>query len=311
MSCSLLSQTSAYHGSSAARAFDMNRSGQRQLMSCQLISWNNQGVECFEGGDYMSAIKCFRRSLEEIKQFSEQLGQRPHHNNIVSGNSSQAMCHDILLDGISPSTTEQTRIYDSFPLHDTCLRMIPQAFSSLASAASIDNSASTLNTIMSSITIFNCALSFHLEGKRRRSGSFQYLERAMMLYNQALALTHMEYCEQEDDSTSDCFSSQITLLDFLQVAILNNMGLVLRYDFQKFSQSQLYFETLVTYANEFQPDAMAYNPYHNSLGSHNQEPRHSTSRRPAMDRVAQLVDEFLLNGVALHSSPCTPCAPAA
>jgi hypothetical protein len=171
--------------------------------------------------------------------------------------------------------------------------------------------ASNLNQL-ATIVIYNCGLAFHMQG--HGTNSKDILDKALTLYRQALALIN---CDITSKPGADGQARSVTgnsLLDFVHLAIVNNVGIIMRYDCLDIDASQAFFGRLVVLVRAFQSAYCPPTPDredHTSPATSSNLSISSLSDQ-AMSLVARIVDEFLLNAVAFHCcTQITTCAPAA
>jgi tetratricopeptide (TPR) repeat protein len=304
-------------------------SQQAMRSMASVIEHNNSGVNYFEGGDYSAAFRCFRESLVLFKarfQDQQQEEQLTCHPRGACSSSRASSCHAYSTESrssIQPlscseacmalvrhrppfcSTTQEYYMQDScstapgFVLHTQCIRLLPNFPGVLSSDPSLGD------RLVSAILVFNCGLVFHVQGQKK--GSLHHIHKALTLYQQAVALLQ----DPVGDSISFVHPSETSsrgkvtgnaLLDLLHMAILNNMGLILRCDLLDHAKSRLLFGQLVACAHAFQK-AYAFSPLTNENKAQQQE-------QSCMYNMFEQVDEFLLNAVAFNCAD-PPGAPAA
>lgn len=290
-----------------------------------VIEQNNTGVDYFEGGDYSAAFRSFRESLVLFKvRFQDQQQERQTCH--ASGTSSSpSTCHQhgteqrsiqplscsdacmALVRHASPtcSTAQVRHMQEScsspgFVLHTQCIRLLPSFPGVLSTDPSLGD------RLVSSILVFNCGLVFHVQGQKR--GSLHHIRKAFTLYQQAVALLQhplyeMSLLPQNELPSSRGKVTGNALLDLLHMAILNNMGLILRCDLLDHVKSRLLFGQLVACAHAFQKE-YAFSPLTNN------ENKAQQHEQACMHNMFAQVDEFLLNAVAFNCAD-PPGAPAA
>jgi len=133
-----------------------------------------------------------------------------------------------------------------------------------------------------------------------------HIRKACTLYQQAHALLQDPVGDLSLVPQNEyCSRGKVTgnaLLDLLHMAILNNMGLILRCDLLDHAKSRLLFGQLVACAHAFQK-AYAFSPLNNEKKAQQHE-------QTCMYNMFAQVDEFLLNAVAFNCAD-PPGAPAA
>ncbi len=302
-----------------------------QNLMRNVIKQNNQGVDHFEREEYSSAFRCFRQALVLFKtRFQEQQQQQPQqqgfserdpapHANANTNTKmnveekvptvqplSCAMACTALARQHSPSSSckEEQMIESSgagfgFVLHTQCIRLLASFPGLLASDSLLED------RLVSGILVFNCGLVFHLQGQRTCSP--EHLRKAFTLYQQAAALLQDQIHQASMTASSHCLRGKVTgnaLVDLLCMAVLNNMGLILRCDFLDHAKSRRFFGQLVTYAHAFQ------NSYAPSLREDDRMQQEDDSESLSVSIMLALVDEFLLNAVASNCAD-SASAPAA
>lgn len=292
-----------------------------------VVESNNTGVDYFEVGDYSAAFRCFRESLVLFKlrfqdQHQEQQTCHRATGTARSSSSYQALacteqsgsiqplsCSDAsmaLVSHKSPTSSnpQEYSMPDScssngFVLHTQCIRLLPNFPGVLSTDLSLGD------RLVSAILVFNCGLVFHVQGQKR--GSLHHIRKAFTLYQQAVALLQDPVCDMSSVPPHEPSSGgKVTgnaLLDLLHMAILNNMGLILRCDFLDHAKSRLLFAQLVACAHAFQKT------YALSPGT-NGEIKAQQHEQACMYNIFAQVDEFLLNAVAFNCAD-PPGAPAA
>lgn len=293
---------------------------QKALQSMAIvIEHNNTGVDYFEAGDYSASFRCFRESLLLFKQrFQNQQEQQACHPEGSSPLTCHAQasirplsCSDACMALIrhkSPTCSDtQEFIQDScsscpgFVLHTQCIRLLPSFPGVLASDHTLGD------RLVSAILVFNCGLVFHVQGQKK--GSLHHIRKAFTLYQQAVALLQDPVYDGSLFPPQNELSlrGKVTgnaLLDLLHMAILNNMGLILRCDLLDHSKSRLLFGQLVACAHAFQKT------YASSPLTKSNEDKANQHEQHCMYNIFAQVDEFLLNAVAFNCAD-PPGAPAA
>jgi hypothetical protein len=277
----------------------------------KLTTLNNRGVHFFEQGNYIKAIHCFRSTLEQCKALTHQqqrvVSSSFHYcESPVGCGPDSDIAKEKTLAGLSYVVSEiaapdqdtcSRMAYDCFMLQDSCIRMNPDESSCFSS---------NMNHI-GTVVIYNCGLAFHLHGNS--INSLDLLGKALNLYRQALSLL---MCDISPESGSDDHAQTVTgipMLDFLHLAVVNNIGIILRYDFRNIDTSQAYFCRLAVLVRIFQAT------YHVGATASTIT---TAAESDLIDTpggwglVARIVDEFLLNAVAFLCCPSlTVCARAA
>lgn len=301
---------------------DLAQKAIRSMMA-SVIERNNLGVDYFDGGDYSAAFRCFRESLVLFKIRFQEHQKQDQQTCHPGDTSSLSTCHThgteptrsiqplscsdacmAFVRHASPTcSTTQDHMQDSstpcFVLHTQCIRLLPSFPRVLSTDPSLGD------RLVSAILVFNCGLVFHVQGQKR--GSLHHIRKAFTLYQQAVALLQDPVYERMSLVPQNELSSRgkVTgnaLLDLLYMAILNNMGLILRCDLPDHAKSRLLFGQLVACVHAFQK---AYAP--TPLTDENKAQQRENAY---IDNMFAQVDEFLLNAVAFNCAD-PPGAPAA
>lgn len=294
-------------------------SPQMMFLLNRVIDENNQGVEFYERQEYINAFRCFRQALVLFKtRFQEQESAAPvvlasqrrnEHGSIRPLSCSAA--RTALGEWSSPPEEEEAS--GCFVLHTQCFRLLP-GLPGLLSSDPLQE-----DRLVSAILVFNCGLVFHRQGQA--TCSVAHMQKAYALYQQAFTLLEDQIHAYTRPACHQEATTGNALVDFLCMAILNNMGLILRCDFLDHMQSKRIFGLLVACAHAFQSAystcALPENE-EDSANAANKKARTGdiSSTTPSPDEqesalyLLSQVDEFLLNAVALNCSD-SRSAPAA
>lgn len=282
-----------------------------------VVEQNNLGVDYFQQENYSTAFRCFRQALVLFKTRFQELESHtddadssmdgPRSSSMIRPMSCSSACSALMpsASGCASSGeveqeeehTDSSGLLQSFVFHSSGIRLLPD----LPEMLSIDPLQQ--DRLVSAIVVFNCGLVFQRQGQT--TCSFAHLQRAYSLYQQAHKLL--------EDQIQTAGSAGNALVDFLCMAVLNNMGLLLRCDLMDYPESRKIFGQLVACAHAFQtthPSLLDCENYTSSGGSgtsRNKETDTVMSTSTPSDRdeqesllyLANQVDEFLLNAVAL------------
>jgi tetratricopeptide (TPR) repeat protein len=205
------------------------------------------------------------------------------------------------------ATSDSSIASSCFAVHTQCFRFLPGSNS--RSTFSTDPSSSCDERTVSAVLVFNCALVFHLQGQA--TCSYGHLQKAVSLYQQAASLLEDEIRKAEFlASSAPCIESTYSggtttnsLVSLLCMAVLNNMGLILRCDLLEREQSRRCFDQLVSFAHAFDLESSTH---HHQENDYDDDEVESHSRLV----LAAKVENFLLNAVALRCLAQTGTAAA-
>ena len=270
-----------------------------------LIAVTNEGVHLFEERNYGQAMGCFRKALEYSKNIarlresdrsSECQGMAPL-DQTTRGREHMLLGLASHGDTLTENGSSSISASDFFMVQDTCIRLIPDSFP-------LSSTTSSLKYI-ATIIVYNCALTLHMEGYSLRCT--KRLEKALSLYSHALVLIKSDSSAQVGpEDQVHCLTGH-PLLDFVHLALVNNSGIIMRYNSHDMGHSQEVFGRLVTLVRNFM--STYHSPSRNWNGHMSSA---GTDSGPRMSLLFRTVNEYLLNAVVFHSSPhLTMCAPSA
>jgi len=204
---------------------------------------NNNGVSCFQAGDYASSLELFRRALQAT---IGNLQPEPQREAQGGGCSLPASSNAFSDKEPSPSAPPQSQqvaedsaSVNSLHAYTRAINLIP-----CESAYSLDPLMNT--TIVSSIILFNLGLVYHVKGLEGFDNAYQArLFKARSLYMKVRTLL-------TEAGISSQRSSSNPVIDILNMAVFNNLGQSAFY-LSEYEQSRFHFEELVAFATTVKP----------------------------------------------------------
>jgi hypothetical protein len=267
-----------------------------------LVTSNNDGARFFEERNYVEAISCFRRALEHSKNIARLQEETESWIECHGGgvyHPEEATEEELMLSGISfhfgvltVNSSHPKSESDFFMVQDACIRLVPE--NRLVFATDLKH--------LATIVVYNCALTLHMQGSHLSSKKL--LEKALALYSHGLALITSNSASQGGPGGQTHCLTGNPLLDFVHLALVNNMGIIMRRNSHAIDKSQAVFGWLVTLVR-------AFISTYDSPSSGNTISTRVQQGGP-MSLLFQIADEFLLNAVAFQCSPrLMVCAPSA